>query len=184
MRGIKRYESQVAHLLAIDQGTSSSRAIVFDAQGRVAATGQRPFDQFFPQDGWVEQDPEALWQSTLGAAREAIEASGVAPSSIAAIGIANQRETTLVWDAATGAPVANAIVWQDRRTAERCDRARQEGMEPELIEITGLLVDPYFSSTKLEWLLSLEDVARRAKAGGLRFGTVDSFLIWRLTKGA
>lgn len=183
MRGIKRYESQVAHLLAIDQGTSSSRAIVFDAQGRVAATGQRPFDQFFPQDGWVEQDPEALWQSTLGAVREAIAASGVAPSSIAAIGIANQRETTLVWDAASGEPMGNAIVWQDRRTAERCDRTRREGMEPELIEITGLLVDPYFSSTKLEWLLSREVVARRAQAGQIRFGTVDSFLIWRLTKG-
>ena len=174
----------MAHLLAIDQGTSSSRAIVFDAEGRVAGTGQRPFDQFFPQDGWVEQDPEALWQSTLGAAREAIAASGAAPSSIAAIGIANQRETTLVWDAATGEPVGNAIVWQDRRTAERCDRARREGIEPELIEITGLLVDPYFSSTKLEWLLSNEHLARRAKAGQIRFGTVDSFLIWRLTKGA
>ena len=173
----------MAHLLAIDQGTSSSRAIVFDAQGRVVATGQRPFDQIFPQDGWVEQDPEALWQSTLGAVREAIAAGGIAPSSIAAIGIANQRETTLVWDAATGEPFGNAIVWQDRRTAERCDRARREGMEPELIEITGLLADPYFSSTKLEWLLSREDVARRAQAGQVRFGTVDSFLIWRLTKG-
>ena len=174
----------MAHLLAIDQGTSSSRAIVFDAQGRVAATGQRPFDQIFPQDGWVEQDPEALWQSTLGAVREAIAASGVAPSSLAAIGIANQRETTLVWDGATGEPLSNAIVWQDRRTAERCDRARREGMEPELTEITGLLVDPYFSSTKLEWLLSRDDLARRAQAGRIRFGTVDSFLIWRLTKGA
>ncbi len=156
---------------------------MFDAEGRVAATGQRHLDQIFPQDGWVEQDPEALWQSTLGAAREAIAASGVAASSIAAIGIANQRETTLVWDAATGEPLSNAIVWQDRRTAERCDRARREGMEPELVEITGLLVDPYFSSTKLEWRLSREDLARRAQAGEVRFGTVDSFLIWRLTKG-
>ena len=173
----------MAHLLAIDQGTSSSRAIVFDAQGCVRAIGQRPFDQIFPHDGWVEQDPEALWQSTLGAAREAIAASGVAASSIAAIGIANQRETTLVWDAATGEPLRNAIVWQDRRTAERCDRARQEGMEPELIEVTGLLADPYFSSTKLEWLLSHEDLARQAQAGQVRFGTVDSFLIWRLTNG-
>ena len=182
MRG-KRYESLVAHLLAIDQGTSSSRAIVFDAAGRVAGTGQRHFDQSFPQDGWVEQDPEALWQSTLAAGREAIATSGVAPSSIAAIGIANQRETTLVWDAATGEPLNSAIVWQDRRTAERCDRARSEGMEPELIEVTGLLIDPYFSSTKLEWLLSRPDLAQRAKAGKIRFGTVDSFLIWRLTKG-
>ena len=182
MRG-KRNESEVANLLAIDQGTSSSRAIVFDAEGRVAATGQRRLDQLFPEDGWVEQDPEALWQSTLGAVREAIAASGVAPSSIAAIGIANQRETTLVWDAATGEPLSNAIVWQDRRTGERCDRARRDGMEPELVEITGLLIDPYFSSTKLEWLLAREDLARRAKAGEVRFGTVDSFLIWRLTKG-
>ena len=173
----------MAHLLAIDQGTSSSRAIVFDAEGRVAGTGQRPFDQFFPHDGWVEQDPEALWQSTLAAAREAIAVSGVEAKSIAAIGIANQRETTLVWDAATGEPVGNAIVWQDRRTAERCDRARREGMEPELIEITGLLVDPYFSSTKLEWILSNEHLAQRARTGQLRFGTVDSFLIWHLTKG-
>ena len=175
--------SEVTYLLAIDQGTSSSRAIVFDTEGCVAATGQCPFDQSFPEDGWVEQDPEALWQSTLAAAREAIAASGVDPVSIAAIGIANQRETTLVWDAATGETVGNAIVWQDRRTAERCDRARREGMEPELIEITGLLIDPYFSSTKLEWILSHDDLARRAGAGELRFGTVDSFLIWRLTKG-
>ena len=174
----------MAHLLAIDQGTSSSRAIVFDADGRVAGTGQRPFDQLFPEDGWVEQDPDALWQSTLGAAREAIAASGVAVSSIAAIGIANQRETTLVWDAETGEALSNAIVWQDRRTAERCDRARREGVEPELVGITGLLIDPYFSSTKLEWLLSNEDLAQRAAAGRIRFGTVDSFLIWRLTKGA
>ena len=173
----------MAYLLALDQGTSSSRAIVFDVDGRVVATGQRLFDQFFPEDGWVEQDPEALWRSTLAAAREAIAASGVEASAIAAIGIANQRETTLVWDAATGEPVGNAIVWQDRRTSERCARARAEGMEPELVEITGLLVDPYFSSTKLEWLLSRADLARRAAAGQLRFGTVDSFLIWRLTQG-
>lgn len=173
----------MAHLLAIDQGTSSSRAIVFDVRGRVVATGQRSFDQFYPDDGWVEQDPEALWQSTLGAARDAIRASGVSPSAIAAIGIANQRETTLVWDAETGEPLANAIVWQDRRTAQRCDRARQEGMEQELIEITGLLADPYFSSTKLEWLLRRQDLLAKAKAGKIRFGTVDSFLIWRLTKG-
>ncbi|MXY56930.1 MAG: glycerol kinase GlpK [Gammaproteobacteria bacterium] len=177
-------ESAVSYLLAIDQGTSSSRAIVFDAEGRVAASAQRPFDQVFPQDGWVEQDPEALWQSTLAAAREAIAASGVAASSVAAIGIANQRETTLVWDAATGEVAGNAIVWQDRRTAERCERARGEGMEPELVDITGLLIDPYFSSTKLEWLLAQDDLARRARAGEIRFGTVDSFLIWRLTKGA
>ena len=174
----------MAHLLAIDQGTSSSRAIVFDARGRVVATGQRAFDQFYPADGWVEQDPQALWLSTLDAGRDAIAASGIPPSAIAAIGIANQRETTLVWDAETGEPLGNAIVWQDRRTADRCERARREGMERELIEITGLLIDPYFSSTKLEWRLDRGDLRRRAREGGIRFGTVDSFLIWRLTKGA
>ena len=174
----------MAYLLAIDQGTSSSRAIVFDQDGRVVAAGQRTFDQLFPHDGWVEQEPEALWQATLAAAREAIAESGVAPASIAAVGIANQRETTLVWDAETGQPFGNAIVWQDRRTAERCERARRDGMEPELIETTGLVIDPYFSSTKLEWLLSRNGLASRAAAGKVRFGTVDSFLIWRLTKGA
>ena len=174
----------MAYLLAIDQGTSSSRAIVFDQDGRVVAVGQRTFDQLFPHDGWVEQEPEALWQATLAAAREAIAESGIAPTSIAAVGIANQRETTLVWDAETGQPFGNAIVWQDRRTAERCERARRDGMEPELIETTGLVIDPYFSSTKLEWLLARDGLASRAAAGKVRFGTVDSFLIWRLTKGA
>ena len=174
----------MAHLLAIDQGTSSSRAIVFDGEGRVAGTGQRPFDQIFPDDGWVEQDPEALWRATLEAAREAVAASAVAPTSIAAIGIANQRETTVVWDAESGEPLGNAIVWQDRRTAARCDRARRDGMEPELAEITGLVVDPYFSSTKLEWLLAHDDIGALAAKGRVRFGTVDSFLVWRLTKGA
>jgi len=173
----------VDYVLAIDQGTSSSRAIVFDGAGREVAAAQRPFDQFFPHDGWVEQDPEALWKATLEAGREAIGASGVAPNSLGAIGIANQRETTLVWDARTGAPVGNAVVWQDRRTAERCERARSEGIEPELVDITGLLIDPYFSSTKLEWLLARDGLGRRARAGELRFGTVDTFLVWRLTKG-
>ena len=174
----------MAHLLAIDQGTSSSRAIVFDAAGRQLAAAQRPFDQLFPRDGWVEQNPEALWRTTLAAGREAIAASGVPPQDFAAIGIVNQRETTLVWEADTGAPVGNAIVWQDRRTAARCEQARRDGMEPELIAATGLLADPYFSSTKLQWLLAQDDNAARAAAGQLRFGTVDCFLIWRLTKGA
>ena len=174
----------MAHVLAIDQGTSSSRAILFDASGREIASARRSFDQLFPADGWVEQDPEALWRATLDAARETIAASGVEPAAIAAIGIANQRETTLVWDARTGEALSNAIVWQDRRTAARCEQARKDGIEPELVDITGLLIDPYFSSTKLEWLLKHGDLARRARAGEVRFGTVDSFLVWRLTKGA
>lgn len=171
------------HLLAIDQGTSSSRAIVFDGAGRPLAVAQRPLDQQFPQDGWVEQSPEALWQSVLAVGREAIAASGVAASGIAAIGIANQRETTLLWDARSGEAIGNAIVWQDRRTAERCDQVRSDGMEQEIAEATGLVVDPYFSSTKLAWLLAQPGVRQRAENGELRFGTVDSFLVWRLTKG-
>ena len=173
----------MAYVLAIDQGTSSSRAIVFDAQGRDVGAAQRPFEGVFPQDGWVEQDPEALWAATLTAGREAIAASGVEPTSIAAIGIANQRETTLLWDTRTGACLGNAIVWQDRRTAARCEEVRGDGLESDLVDITGLLIDPYFSSTKLEWLLAGDGVARRAAAGEVRFGTVDSFLVWRLTKG-
>ena len=135
----------MAFLLALDQGTSSSRAILFDAAGRVLAAAQRGFDQLFPHDGWVEQPPEMLWTTTLTAGREAIAKSGVRPADIAAIGIANQRETTLVWDARSGTTVGNAIVWQDRRTAARCQRMLLEGMEAELVDATGLLVDPYFS---------------------------------------
>ena len=155
----------MAFLLALDQGTSSSRAILFDAVGRVLAAAQRGFDQLFPHDGWVEQPPETLWTTTLTAGREAIAKSGVRPADIAAIGIANQRETTLVWDARSGATVGNAIVWQDRRTAARCQRMLLEGMEAELVDATGLLVDPYFSSTKLEWLLQDPAVKARALAG-------------------
>ena len=173
----------MTHLLAIDQGTSSSRAIVFDAEGRAIASAQHPVDQLFPRDGWVEQDAEALWRGVLAAGRDAIAAAGVAAKSIAAIGITNQRETTLLWDARTGATIGNAISWQDRRTAARCERARADGMEAELAAVTGLLPDPYFSSTKLAWLLEQGDNGTRARRGALRFGTVDSFLVWRLTKG-
>ena len=172
------------YVLAIDQGTSSSRAVVFDADGRDVAAAQRPVEALFPADGWVEQDPEALWESVLTVGREAIAASGVAPGQIAAIGIVNQRETTLAWDALTGDALGNAIVWQDRRTAEVCQRIRDEGVEPEIAAITGLLVDPYFSSTKLKWLLEQRDLAASAARGDVRFGTVDSFLVWRLTRGA
>lgn len=170
------------HILAIDQGTSSSRAIVFD-DGRVVATGQRSFDQSFPADGWVEQDPEALWRTTLGAAEDALAAAGIEARQVAAIGIANQRETTVLWDAETGAAVHPAIGWQDRRTAERCAAMAREGVAEGIRDVTGLLVDPYFSSTKLAWLLDQGDLRRRAAAGELRFGTVDAFLIWRLTGG-
>ena len=172
-------------VLAIDQGTSSSRAVVYDGDdGRVVASAQHAFDAVYPADGWVEQDPEALWRTVLDVGREAIAASGAGASEIAAIGIVNQRETTLLWDAETGAAQGNAIVWQDRRTAERCQRMRDEGVEAEIAEITGLVVDPYFSATKLQWLLADPDRSAAAARGDVRFGTVDSFLIWRLTNGA
>ncbi len=171
------------HILAIDQGTSSSRAVVFDANGRQKASAQQPFESHYPHDGWVEQDPETLWRTVLDTGREAIARSGVPVADISAIGIVNQRETTLLWDADTGEAVGNAIVWQDRRTAERCQAMAREGIADEIADITGLVIDPYFSSTKLAWLLDRPGVMARARAGKLRFGTVDSFLIWRLTKG-
>lgn len=174
----------MAHILAIDQGTSSSRALIFDGDGRIVSVGRREFDQIFPGDGWVEQDPEIIWQTTVAAARDAIEMSGVPPSDIVAMGISNQRETTLLWDAVTGEAVYPAISWQDRRTSARCSAMLEDGVEPDLREITGLLVDPYFSSTKLEWLLAQDGIRRRATSGVLRFGTVDSFLIWRFTDGS
>ena len=173
----------MAYLLAIDQGTSSSRAVLFDSRGKKLGVGQQPVDSSFPHDGWVEQDAETLWRSTVAVGREAIEASGVGAAEIAAIGITNQRETTLVWDAETGEAVGNAIVWQDRRTTERCRRLLRDGIEPTIVATTGLVVDPYFSSTKLAWLLDQPGVRRRGETGQLCFGTVDSFLIWRLTKG-
>ena len=172
-------------ILAIDQGTSSSRGLVLDmAAGRVLGVGQRPFDLLFPRDGWVEQAPEALWRTTLEAARAAVVAAGVAPKSIAAIGVANQRETTLVWERSTGECLHNAIVWQDRRTVDRCERMAADGLADGVKASTGLVLDPYFSGTKLAWLLDeIPGLRRRAAAGELCFGTVDSFLLWRLTKG-
>jgi glycerol kinase len=172
------------YVLAIDQGTSSSRALVIDGAGRIHGSAQREFDQSFPRDGWVEQDPEVLWQTALDAARGALADAGVAADALTGIGITNQRETTLIWDAATGVPVYNAIVWQDRRTAERCETIRADGMVDTIAAATGLVVDPYFSSTKIAWLLdTIPGVRQRARNGELRFGTVDSFLIWRLTGG-
>ncbi len=170
--------------MAIDQGTSSSRVIIFDLDGNVRGMGQQPFDMIFPADGWVEQDPEVLWQTTLAAGREALAAAGMAAADVTAIGITNQRETTLVWDRQTGECVYNAIVWQDRRTAEQCDVMRRDGMQQLVARETGLVIDPYFSATKLSWLLeNVPDLRQRAEAGALCFGTVDSFLIWRLTRG-
>ena len=173
------------YVLAIDQGTTSSRAILFDGALRVAASAHEEFPQYFPDSGWVEHDPADLWSSVAGSARAAMERAGARPGDIAAIGITNQRETTLVWERATGRCVHNAIVWQDRRTAETCRRLRDEGHEALVVERTGLLLDPYFSGTKLAWMLDRVEGARaRAARGELMFGTVDSYLIWRLTDGA
>jgi len=171
-------------IMAIDQGTSSSRAMVFDLDGRILGIGQEAFDMIFPADGWVEQDPEVLWQTTLAAGRAALAAAGLEAADIAAIGITNQRETTLVWDRRTGECVHNAIVWQDRRTADHCERMRADGIEELVARETGLVLDPYFSATKLAWLLDeVPGLRQRAEQGELCFGTVDSFLIWRLTGG-
>jgi glycerol kinase len=174
-----------AHILAIDQGTTSSRAIVFRADCTVAATAQREFPQHFPRSGWVEHDPEDLWSTVLATAHEAIAKAGLGPRGIAAIGITNQRETTLVWDRASGKPIHNAIVWQDRRTAALCRTLKDAGHEAKVAARTGLLLDPYFSATKIAWLLDNVPGAReKAERGELAFGTVDSFLLWRLTAGA
>ncbi len=173
------------HLLALDQGTSSSRAIVFNASGRVVAVAQREFRQIFPQPGWVEHDPREIWSSQLATARDALARSAIAAADIAAIGITNQRETTIVWNRATGEPIGNAIVWQDRRTAPACEELKERGFESLLRERTGLVLDAYFSGTKLAWLLDHVDGARAAAARGeLAFGTVDTWLMWLLTGGA
>jgi len=174
----------VAFLLALDQGTTSSRAIVFDHEGRVRAMSQREFPQRYPQPGWVEHDPEEIWQSQLSTAREALSRAGLGAGDIAALGITNQRETTLVWDRASGRPVCPAIVWQDRRTANTCQWLRESGHEALFRARTGLVLDPYFSGTKLAWILDAIPGAReRAERGELAFGTVDSWLLWRLSGG-
>jgi glycerol kinase len=171
-------------LLAIDQGTSSSRAIAFSAGGAIVALDQHPFEQIYPASGWVEHDPEVLWATTLSTAREVLKRLREKRRSVAAIGVTNQRETTLLWDRRTGIPVYNAIVWQDRRTADYCRKLQEAGREDEVIEKTGLRLDPYFSATKLAWILEhVTDARAAAEAGQLAFGTVDSFLIWRLTGG-
>ncbi|MCY4336984.1 MAG: glycerol kinase GlpK [Litoreibacter sp.] len=175
----------MTHILAIDQGTTSSRAIIFDSDMKIVATAQEEFTQHFPKSGWVEHDPDDLWSTTAGTCRAALERAGLTGADIAAIGITNQRETTVVWDKTTGKPVHNAIVWQDRRTSDFCREMREAGHEEMFTAKTGLLLDPYFSGTKLRWILENVDGARaRAEAGELLFGTVDSFLIWKLTGGA
>ena len=174
----------MTYILAIDQGTTSSRAILFDAAMKVKAVAQEEFPQHFPASGWVEHDPSDIWSSVAATTRAAIEKGRVSAKDIAAIGITNQRETTLVWDRKSGEPIHNAIVWQDRRTSEMCQTLKAAGHEPMVTERTGLLLDPYFSGTKLSWLLENVDGARaKAEAGDLLFGTVDCFLIWKLTDG-
>ncbi len=173
------------YLLTIDQGTTSSRAIIFDATGTPRWQAQREFRQIYPQDGWVEHDPEEIWETTLAVCRGVITESGLDIGQIAGIGITNQRETTVIWDRNSGEPVYNAIVWQDRRTAAACQLLSKRGLEPVFTAKTGLLLDPYFSGTKINWILDHVDGAReRAVQGDLAFGTVDSFLLWRLTGGA
>jgi glycerol kinase len=175
----------VPYILALDQGTTSSRAIVFDHDGGIVALAQKEFPQIFPKPGWVEHDPQEIWASQISVAIEALGRAKVRPRDIAAIGITNQRETTLVWDRDTGEPVCNAIVWQDRRTAELCDRLKAQGHEALVRERTGLVIDAYFSGSKIAWILDHVPGARkRAEAGRLAFGTVDSWLVWKLTSGA
>ncbi len=172
-------------ILAIDQGTTSSRAIVFDRRLRMAGSAQKEFPQYFPKPGWVEHDPEEIWRSVVATCRAAIRNARVKPTDVAAIGITNQRETVVIWDRKTGKPIHRAIVWQDRRTADRCAALRASGDEPDVTAISGLLLDPYFSGTKVGWLLDNVKGARaRAERGELCFGTIDSYLIWRLTGGA
>jgi len=171
-------------LLALDQGTSSSRAIVFDAEGRTLAMAQQEFEQIFPQPGWVEHDPMALWRSQWQTVEQVMQHSGLPARDIAALGITNQRETTLVWDRRSGQPIYNAIVWQDRRTLDLCEQMRAQGLAQLVEQRTGLRIDAYFSATKLRWLLDhVPGAQARAEAGELAFGTVDSWLIWQLTQG-
>ena len=173
------------YILALDQGTTSSRAILFDQKGEMAAVAQKEFQQLFPQPGWVEHQAEEIWSTQIGVAQEALARAGARARDLAAIGITNQRETVVIWDRATGRPIHNAIVWQDRRTAGLCDQLRADGKESVFQEKTGLLLDAYFSGTKVKWLLDHVDGARaRAERGELAFGTIDSWLAWNLTGGA
>ncbi|MDA7815845.1 glycerol kinase GlpK [Porticoccaceae bacterium] len=172
------------YILAMDQGTTSSRAIIFDQQYAIVEQAQQEFAQHFPDSGWVEHSPADIWQTSLDTARQALANSGISADQIAALGITNQRETTLLWDRQTGEPVYNAIVWQDRRTADYCSKLKDQGHEASITSKTGLLLDPYFSATKIAWILDNVEGARvRAEAGELTFGTMDSWLLWNLTQG-
>ncbi|HAQ18571.1 MAG TPA: glycerol kinase [Prolixibacteraceae bacterium] len=171
-------------ILALDQGTTSSRAIVFDHRGRALATAQKEFRQFYPQSGWVEHDPEEIWSTQAGMAVEAITKAGLEITNIAAFGITNQRETTVVWNRKTGKPIYNAIVWQDRRTANLCDQLKADGLSSVVLEKTGLIIDSYFSATKIKWILDhVKGARRQAESGKLAFGTIDSWLVWNLSRG-
>ncbi len=171
-------------VLALDQGTTSSRALLFDPSLAIVAMAQQELPQHFPHEGWVEHDPEDIWRTTVATARDALARSGVDARRVAAMGITNQRETTVIWDRRTGRPIHRAIVWQDRRTAGLCERLKADGVEALVRERTGLVLDPYFSATKIAWLLdTIEGARRAAEAGHLAFGTIDSFLVWRLTGG-
>ncbi|WP_339805026.1 glycerol kinase GlpK [uncultured Marinobacter sp.] len=177
-------ESRPEYLLAIDQGTTSSRAILFNREGQIQAMEQEEFEQIYPQSGWVEHDPEAIWRTVRDTCQRLLHSGRLSAEQVIAAGITNQRETTILWDRSTGEAVYNAIVWQDRRTAAYCQSLKDEGHEEEVTDRTGLLIDPYFSATKLRWLLdNVEGVRERAERGELAFGTVDSFLLWRLTRG-
>ena len=172
------------YVLAIDQGTTSSRAIVFDSELKIAGSGQKEFPQHFPDSGWVEHDPEDIWKSVVTTCKAAFAKAEIVAADIAALGITNQRETVVIWDRTTGKPIHNAIVWQDRRTARMCEKLKKQGHEKLFTRKTGLLLDPYFSGTKVKWLLdNVKGARKRALAGELAFGTIDSFLIWRLTGG-
>ena len=171
-------------ILALDQGTTSSRAIIFDHNGLPVASAQKEFTQFYPKPGWVEHDPEEIWSTQAGVALEAITKAGLESSGIAGIGITNQRETTVVWNRKTGKPVYNAIVWQDRRTADFCDQLKNQGQSQIILKKTGLIIDAYFSATKIRWILdNVKDARRLAEEGQLAFGTIDSWLVWNLTRG-
>lgn len=171
-------------ILSFDQGTTSSRAILFNKEGNIQSLAQKEFTQIFPQPGWVEHDPNEIWSTQLGVAAEAITKAGLTVNNIAAIGITNQRETTVVWDKTTGQPIYNAIVWQDRRTAAYCDELKRDGQSQNIQQKTGLVIDAYFSGTKLKWILdNVEGARTKALAGELCFGTIDTWLLWRLTNG-
>ncbi len=171
-------------ILALDQGTTSTRAIIYSTDGKPLGHAQRELPPIYPFSGWVEHDPETIWADTIAVCRDAIASTGMSATEIAAIGITNQRETTVIWDRSTGRPIHNAIVWQDRRTADVCARLRADGHETLVQSKTGLLLDPYFSATKIDWLLrNINGARERANAGELAFGTIDSFLLWRMTKG-